>query len=1856
MAHQGQRKTWKGSHLRHSSASGDNLRQLVSHLPDVVIHTEHHRPMPYDTQFEAVLLFVDVSGFTDLCERYTSLSSKSGVDQLTRTLNAYMGTLVDEILTAGGDVLKFAGDAILAAWKCTRPDEIRKKVIQVVKCCINIQRTCGEYQTDVGVTLRVKMGVAAGNTTINFIGNKEYCHYVSTGPVVEEVNKAESFCCRGDVVLSPSAWQYCNKRVIDHEILSDGKHVKVLHVMDFDASNPYASAGSDAAGTKRQLDPLRPPGSPQTGGKNVRVQIDVMKMMAKRLGVNLDQVLRLYVPKPVLRKLDDNLPTEYMSEMRLVSIVFVNLMLSEDQTTSTHSLLQDALDIIYPEVRSFQGSLNKIFMFDKGCTFLVLFGLPGFKHEGDCAHALQCSYRLKNKLDMHKNITQTSIGVTTGNSFCGVVGHKDRHEYTVIGRKVNMAARLMMYYPAIVSCDNETFTHSKLNRCNFKTMQAKKLKGMHKIGIVREYTEEGKENMASDVQTFEYPLLGREKEMEILEAELKAMKANGENHKMLVIRGDSGMGKTRVLDAVINRALNMNIKVFSCTLNLNDTQTPLFLVRNYLYLMFNILPSMNHHEKERKLSEKCAGVPEILDNLYLLNTLLGLKFPATISYVTLEERQKALHELLHRLVHQISLETGVVLFAADDAHFIDADSWEFLSDLGIDNNALVVLAMCPLTEGKGCKLALDALKDPNTISVDMKGIDPKCMSALACQILNVARIPKEIEAVLHSQSHGNPTWCEQLLREMFCSKRLLIVEDDGSKHSVTVAPNPALLVKKQQLRGKDLVDKKDWLMTEEMTELAEAGELNHESGTSLTRICILAPGAKINEVRTPDSMKGMIITRIDRMQPTDQMVLKCASLIGTVVSRQMLLGVVPGATEASITSSLKRLFASGVLECASFDKSSEQKNIVAEARCDCIQIGTSSKTEVDPAQCCRLMKFKSVLMQETAYELFLDSQRKNLHEKAAMFLESMSYDCAACQESEQNVDQVNVTYFVNLDKNKSLKTPTPSKTPVLHIITEEEEPQPSVASFKPIPSFHMRTRRHSEVAALQTMVHYVGAREHQNVIERMKAKLAGSEDRLQSLMDLTDPQKQKADDLMNHWNNLDGFLRNKATSSKDTSMFQKASSCECDSVLTTVYPQLVRHWKETGNVHKTLHYLTEAGAAFLSRSEPIQALSYLKEARKMLESVDQHFHPLTGVELFEEAEIEALETKNDKRARIESLLGEASFATGDLEEAVYHFTQALHYLGVLQFHNKVFVGLRIFFEGIEQYFHLNDPTSYIGYGNPEDCKTQLEIAHCLFQLFHHYIEKGDVTRALAVALKQVNVVETVGEQEGLHQLVVAYTCMMDCCRLKKWRGLAKKYEAMALKRCANILCSDFTPDNLVVVANVFCTCLESRLANGDIQGAVESDSASFATGDLEEAVYHFTQALHYLGVLQFHNKVFVGLRIFFEGIEQYFHLNDPTSYIGYGNPEDCKTQLEIAHCLFQLFHHYIEKGDVTRALAVALKQVNVVETVGEQEGLHQLVVAYTCMMDCCRLKKWRGLAKKYEAMALKRCANILCSDFTPDNLVVVANVFCTCLESRLANGDIQGAVESGGSAKVIAEMLRSQDMEVEIWPSQASALLYLDRISECETVLEQLESVAIMSNNPLGSAYFIAGCLDVGLDAGLRELTIGKNQIPGLRKLWNVSLKFRKLSPASGLSMLVKMCECRLLCANKAGKRPFADALLKKAQKSLKSLQKQVGMLQVLQPRMLHMEAYLSALKGNLQRAKKLLTQCETVSSAMGNILETEWAAWSQKVWFDPAYADHENAFWMQGGVTRVQSIDSTGTAASVRFSLPLSSVTPNTA
>ncbi|MBM7774724.1 class 3 adenylate cyclase/tetratricopeptide (TPR) repeat protein [Actinokineospora baliensis] len=83
------------------------LRRLSgSGLPD----------LPAARRLRGAVMVADVSGFTALCERLAA-RGPDGVDVLSRALNRYYARLIDVIGRHGGEVVNFAGDALVALWE-----------------------------------------------------------------------------------------------------------------------------------------------------------------------------------------------------------------------------------------------------------------------------------------------------------------------------------------------------------------------------------------------------------------------------------------------------------------------------------------------------------------------------------------------------------------------------------------------------------------------------------------------------------------------------------------------------------------------------------------------------------------------------------------------------------------------------------------------------------------------------------------------------------------------------------------------------------------------------------------------------------------------------------------------------------------------------------------------------------------------------------------------------------------------------------------------------------------------------------------------------------------------------------------------------------------------------------------------------------------------------------------------------------------------------------------------------------------------------------------------------------------------------------------------------------------------------------------------------------------------------------------------------------------------------------------------------------------------------------------------------------------------------------------------------------
>ena len=93
---------------------------LLGYLPTILIQYILEKDLkgkkpPLYKDITTVALFADISGFTKLSESF-SKKGRTGSEFLAFCLNRYMELLINIIANNGGDVIKFAGDALLVIW------------------------------------------------------------------------------------------------------------------------------------------------------------------------------------------------------------------------------------------------------------------------------------------------------------------------------------------------------------------------------------------------------------------------------------------------------------------------------------------------------------------------------------------------------------------------------------------------------------------------------------------------------------------------------------------------------------------------------------------------------------------------------------------------------------------------------------------------------------------------------------------------------------------------------------------------------------------------------------------------------------------------------------------------------------------------------------------------------------------------------------------------------------------------------------------------------------------------------------------------------------------------------------------------------------------------------------------------------------------------------------------------------------------------------------------------------------------------------------------------------------------------------------------------------------------------------------------------------------------------------------------------------------------------------------------------------------------------------------------------------------------------------------------------------------
>jgi len=156
----------------------------------------------------------------------------------------------------------------------------------------------------------------------------------------------------------------------------------------------------------------------------------------------------------VLQKLTDPRVAEELvagrvklgGELREVSVIFCDIrgytaLSAGRNPVEVIHLLNDHMGALAKVVQRHHGVINQF----AGDAIMILFGAPRGYGE-DAADAVRCAWEMMQERErLNREAAEPlriGIGIATGEMVAGCIGAESRSEYTVIGEKTNLAARL----------------------------------------------------------------------------------------------------------------------------------------------------------------------------------------------------------------------------------------------------------------------------------------------------------------------------------------------------------------------------------------------------------------------------------------------------------------------------------------------------------------------------------------------------------------------------------------------------------------------------------------------------------------------------------------------------------------------------------------------------------------------------------------------------------------------------------------------------------------------------------------------------------------------------------------------------------------------------------------------------------------------------------------------------------------------------------------------------------------------------------------------------------------------------------------------------------------------------------------------------------------------------------------------------------------------------------------------------------------------------------------------------------------------------------------------------------------------
>lgn len=953
---------------------------------------------PAAFEFQSVVLFADVSGFTPLTAKLSSLGP-SGVEQLTSVLNNYLGSLVGLIHAHGGDVVQFAGDAVIAVWPATDGNELANtsnpftakrraakrlelQAKMATQCAYLAQRQLDRYEAIDGVFLRMRMAIGTGPMCMWMVGGRDgKWDYVVGGEPLDQIKHADALASPGDLVLSPATFLMVEEMVQGKTLAQDGSESGAGPERSNDAlpnrstwmrgnqDGDADSVASSPAVRKR----VRSAGKARGQRRDFLLVEAIPELLPYDMaapwpvaGPEEAATVKSFLSPCILHTMIGS-KLSSKNELRNLTVIFIKVVGIKhvlgadilDQVQNLVAAVQDSLSF-------FEGVINKLLMDEKGFLIVAEFGLPPFSHEDDPVRAVRAVLDIKTKLRKQQIISY--IGVNSGNIFAGAYGHANRHEYGILGNAVNMAARQMAqarddiyvcqttYDEACSSVDFETLPEIVVKGRDTPMPVYRPLATNRRGSVVhtqRRKSQSGpRSRRTSQLATTGDgvgSLIGRRTEMQLFRDTLTQFLQGSLVSPAILLSGEPGIGKTRLLNEMMTACAGSYARSVAIQGAALDVSTQWLAVR---HLLVGLLATTVR--KSGSISAIAAAAEEI-----------SPKTPNGGAPEMDLILQSAADKLGPTKSHLLPLLNQVLQTTLQDSPEVEKMT-RHEQALALEQILLDIVAAA--TRGIPLCIFVDQAQwlDASSwhVLLEINERLPKVMTVFATRTIGDMGDASTMQPTGDGMASRSPSALGRSIAAsnvMALAERSTTIEipleplgDTDAEEllrkalGVSVVPPDVADVFRHKAQGNPL------FIVELTTAMLDAGAITVAHGTMTHDL------HRVVETKLPLSIAGLAVSNLDKLSPDQLFTLKCASVIGEPFDLEMLTTV----------------------HIEDVDAETVRQHVT-----EMVQLGLMRRT-MDVMEQKEIYQIASSAVAETAYEMMMFSNRQEVHAAVAQQLQA----------------------------------------------------------------------------------------------------------------------------------------------------------------------------------------------------------------------------------------------------------------------------------------------------------------------------------------------------------------------------------------------------------------------------------------------------------------------------------------------------------------------------------------------------------------------------------------------------------------------------------------------------------------------------------------------------------------------------------------------------------------------------------------------------------------------------------------------------------------------------------------------------